>query len=207
MGNEILIPEMPQLRQMVLLGEHLAIVIEVKADCTRKNIDKFMDHMKNHFRPQQPHPLLTPSAPPKLVEVAGIPRLVQQDVMDLVDDHDKETEVVLGKPADGRRLLAAGGGKRGQEGAMVLVQPGNGRILVVDGVAQHRELRIPVVQQPLQRGLVGVYRRRQRLQLAIPVVHQVIAEPPITLQTLQEGHQHLGVVIQKTMHDWLEVSS
>ena len=60
MGNEILIPEMPQLRQMVLLGEHLAIVIEVKADCTRKNIDKFMDHMKNHFRPRQPHPLLTP---------------------------------------------------------------------------------------------------------------------------------------------------
>lgn len=43
MGNEILIPEMPQLRQMVLLGGHLAIVIEVKADCTRKNIDKFMD--------------------------------------------------------------------------------------------------------------------------------------------------------------------
>ena len=43
MENEILIPEMPQLRQMVLLGEHLAIVIEVKADCTRKNIDKFMD--------------------------------------------------------------------------------------------------------------------------------------------------------------------
>ncbi len=35
---------------VVLLGEHLAIVIEVKADCTRKNIDKFMDHMKNHFR-------------------------------------------------------------------------------------------------------------------------------------------------------------
>ena len=43
MENEILIPEMPQLRQMVLLGEHLAFVIEVKADCTRKNIDKFMD--------------------------------------------------------------------------------------------------------------------------------------------------------------------
>ena len=35
---------------VVLLGEHLAIVIEVKVDCTRKNIDKFMDHMKNHFR-------------------------------------------------------------------------------------------------------------------------------------------------------------
>ena len=35
---------------VVLLGESLAIVIEVKANCTRKNIDEFMNHMKNHFR-------------------------------------------------------------------------------------------------------------------------------------------------------------
>ena len=35
---------------VVLLGENLAIVIEVKANCTRKDIDKFVDHMKNRFR-------------------------------------------------------------------------------------------------------------------------------------------------------------
>ena len=35
---------------VVLLGENLAIVIEVKANCTRKNIDEFMDHMNNRFR-------------------------------------------------------------------------------------------------------------------------------------------------------------
>ena len=35
---------------VVLLGENLAIVIEAKANCTRKDIDKFVDHMKNRFR-------------------------------------------------------------------------------------------------------------------------------------------------------------
>ena len=35
---------------VVLLGKSLAIVIEVKANCTRKNIDEFMNHMTNHFR-------------------------------------------------------------------------------------------------------------------------------------------------------------
>ena len=35
---------------VVLLGENLAIVIEVKTNCTREDIDKFVDHMKNRFR-------------------------------------------------------------------------------------------------------------------------------------------------------------
>lgn len=35
---------------VVLLGENIAIVIEVKANCTRKDIDKFVNHMKNRFR-------------------------------------------------------------------------------------------------------------------------------------------------------------
>ena len=35
---------------VVLLGENLAIVIEVKTNCSRENIDKFVDHMKNRFR-------------------------------------------------------------------------------------------------------------------------------------------------------------
>jgi DNA anti-recombination protein RmuC len=35
---------------VVLLGENLAIVIEVKTNCTRKNVDEFVDHMKNRFR-------------------------------------------------------------------------------------------------------------------------------------------------------------
>jgi len=35
---------------VVLLGENIAIVIEVKANCTRKDNDKFVNHMKNRFR-------------------------------------------------------------------------------------------------------------------------------------------------------------
>ena len=35
---------------VALFGPGLIIVIEVKANCTRKDIDKFVDHMKNRFR-------------------------------------------------------------------------------------------------------------------------------------------------------------
>lgn len=35
---------------VVLLGENLAIVIEVKTNCTRKDIDTFAAHMKDRFR-------------------------------------------------------------------------------------------------------------------------------------------------------------
>ena len=45
------------------------------------------------------------------MEIACIPRLVQQDVMNLVNDHDKEPQVVVGEPLDGGGLLPAGGGK------------------------------------------------------------------------------------------------
>ena len=147
------------------------------------------------YAQQQGILIIYTSRPPKLVEIARIPRLIQQNMMYLVDNHDEKTEVVGREPLDGRGLLPTGGGKGGQKGALVSVQPGDGLVLPVDGVAQDCELRIAVVQQPLQRRLVRVYRRRQRLQLPITVVHQEVAELPVALQALQEGDQHLRIII------------
>ena len=71
----------------------------------------------------------------ELVEIARVPRLIQQDMMYLVDNHNEQTQIVVREPFDGRRLLPAGGRESRQESAMVLVQPRNDRVLVVDGVA------------------------------------------------------------------------
>ena len=45
----------------------------------------------------------------ELVEITRVPRLIQQDVMYLVDNHNEKTQIVVREPLDGRRLLAAGG--------------------------------------------------------------------------------------------------
>lgn len=49
------------------------------------------------------------SRPPELVEIAGVPGLIQQYMMDFVDNQNEQPQIVIGEPLDGLRLLATGG--------------------------------------------------------------------------------------------------
>lgn len=55
------------------------------------------------------------------MKIARVPRLIQQDVVNLVDNQDEKPQIVVSEPFDGLCLFTAGRRKCCQKRAMVLV--------------------------------------------------------------------------------------